>query len=166
MSVRVDGEAEVPPHRWYQVLDALTRIDELLEVLVKQVDYANSLLRSILAALGGVAPPAPPVVVTPPAPAVATVQVALNNRYKVFTLDLSVPRSNVPLGILDLGVVVTDVTVTRMDSPAYWRRNDPVTGDLEELDVGYRVSGFEIRELYITNPPGAGYLTVVVEWRE
>jgi len=163
MSVRTDGEVPIPPHKWYQVLDALTRVDELLEVLVKQVDYTNTLLKSILEAIGGIAP-APPTVVIPEQPA-TSVQIVPNNRYRVFTLDLSVPRNDVPLGIMGLGAVVTSATVTRMDSPAYWRRNDPVTGDLEELSVGYHVSNYEIRELYVSNPPGSGYLTIVVEWR-
>jgi len=161
MTVRTNGETEIPPHKWYQLLDIFTRIDEQLEVLIKQIDYTNSLLRSILTSLGGIAPP------TIPEIAVTTkVETALNNRYKVFTLDLSVPRTDVPLGILDLGVVANTATVVRLDSPAYWRRNDPKTGDLEELSEGYVIENYEIRELYITNPAGAGYLTVVVEWRE
>jgi hypothetical protein len=105
--------------------------------------------------------PTPIEVKAPP----SVVSMALNNRYKVFKLDLSVERKDVPLGLRDIGVVANSATVVRMDSPAFWRRNDPVTGDLEELSVGYHIRDFAIEELYITNSPGTGYLTIVVEWR-
>jgi len=163
VTVRTDGEVRIPEHKWYQLIDAFTRIDEELEVLIKQVDYTNALLRSILTAIGGIAPPT---ITFPEMPVATRVEIAPNNKYKVFKLDLSVPRTDEPLGIMDIGVLVNTATVVRMDSPAYWRRNDPRTGDLEELSVGYRVSNFQIRELYITNPAGSGYLTVIVEWRE
>jgi hypothetical protein len=163
VTVRTDGEVRIPEHKWYQLIDAFTRMDEELEVLIKQVDYTNALLRSILTALGGIAPST---ITVPETPVVTRVEIVPNNRYKVFKLDLSVPRTDEPLGILDMGVLVNTATVVRMDSPAYWRRNDPRTGDLEELSVGYHVNNFQIRELYITNPVGSGYLTVIVEWRE
>jgi hypothetical protein len=160
MTVRVDGEVAIPAHRWYQLIDLFTRIDEQLEVLIKLQDRTNRLLESLVTSLGGITPP--------PAgmPAVVQVEDVLNNRYKVYRLDLSIPRSNVPLGLRDIGVVARCATVTRMDSPAYWRRNDPSTGELEELSVGYHIDDFAIEELYITNNTGSGYLTVVVEWRE
>jgi hypothetical protein len=94
------------------------------------------------------------------------VEEAQTNRYKVYKLDLSKARDNEPLGISDLDVVAKSATVTRLDSPAYWRRNDPNTGDMEELSAGYHISNFEIRELFITNSAGSGYLTIVIEWRE
>jgi len=161
MSVRVDEEIVIPKRQWYQLIDIFTRIDELLEILVKEVNYTNTLLSRLVGA-----PPRPPVEVIVPTPPITTVEIALNNRYKVFNLDLSIPRKDEPLGIRDLGVTVNCATVTRLDSPAYWRRNDPVVGDLEELRLGYEVYGFEIHELYITNEAGTGYLTIVVEWRE
>jgi hypothetical protein len=159
--VKVDGYVEIPRHQWHQLLDLFTRIDEQLEVIIRQLDYTNRLLEGIARSLGAVA--RPPEVA--PAP-VTLVEEAPCNRYKVFKLDLSKARDNEPLGLSDLGVVARSAVVTRLDSPAYWRRNDPTTGDLEELYTGYRVENFEIRELYISNPPGTGYLIIVVEWRE
>jgi hypothetical protein len=155
MSVKVDGEILIPQHRWYQLHDIFTRIDEQLEVLIKQVDRTNRLLEGISKALG-----------VPTVPTVVTrVEEALNNRYKVYKLDLSIARADEPLGIRDLGVVAKSATVTRLDSPASFRRNDPITGELEELSVGYHIDNFEIEELYVTNAVGTGYLTIVVEWR-
>jgi len=174
--VRVDGVVEIPAHKWYEFIDVFTRIDELLETISKQIDYTNSLLRAIATALGTYVPPAPaptaPKVVPTPVPMpievktpLSVVSLALNNRYRVFKLDLSVERKDVPLGLRSIGVVANSATVVRMDSPAFWRRNDPMTGDLEELSVGYHIKDFAIEELYITNSPGTGYLTIVVEWR-
>jgi hypothetical protein len=164
MSVKVDGVVEIPKHQWYQFTDIFTRIDEQLEVLIKQIDYTNKLLEGIAKALGAAV--RPPTEVVPAPPPVTTVEEALNNRYKVFKLDLSVARNNEPLGLSDLGIIVKSAVVTRLDSPASWRRNDPTTGEPEELYTGYRVDNFAIEELYITNDVGTGYLTIVVEWRE
>jgi hypothetical protein len=157
MSVKVDGEVLIPRHQWYQLLDIFTRMDEQLEVMIKLQDRTNRLLESIARSLGAM-PTAPT--------AVTVVEEALNNRYKVFKLDLSIARDNQPLGLSDMGIVAKSVTVTRLDSPASWRRNDPILGEVEELSVGYHVSNFEIRELFITNAAGTGYLTIVLEWRE
>jgi hypothetical protein len=142
--------------RGYELLAEISR--RLAEVSSK-LDRVVSLLEG-LAGVPAVAPAA-----TPTAP-VTTVEEAPCNRYRVFKLDLSVSRDNEPLGLRDLGIVARSAVVTRLDSAAYWRRNDPVTGDVEELYTGYRVSNFEIEELYITNPAGSGFLTIVVEWRE
>jgi hypothetical protein len=169
--VRVDGVVEIPAHKWYEFIDVFTRIDELLETISKQIDYTNRILRAIAVSMGVYIPspetaqeeimPTPIEVKAP----LSVVSLALNNRYRVFKLDLSVERKDVPLGLRSIGVVANSATVVRMDSPAFWRRNDPVTGDLEELSVGYHIRDFAIEELYITNSPGTGYLTIVVEWR-
>ncbi|MCR6691587.1 MAG: hypothetical protein MRT15_04285 [archaeon YNP-LCB-003-016] len=166
MSVKVDGVVEIPRHQWYQLIDIFTRVDEQLEVLIKQIDYTNKLLEGIAKSLGAAVRPPTEAILAPPAPAVTTVEEVLNNRYKVFKLDLSVARNNEPLGLRDMGIVAKSAVVTRLDSPASWRRNDPTTGEPEELYTGYRVDNFAIEELYITNDVGTGYLTIVVEWRE
>jgi len=59
--VRVDGEVEIPRKEWYHFIDALTRMDELLEVIVKQLNYTNTLL----ARLTGVPPPTIPEIEIP-----------------------------------------------------------------------------------------------------
>ena len=166
MSVKVDGVVEIPRHQWYQLIDTFTRVDEQLEVLIKQIDYTNKLLEGIAKSLGAAVRPPTEVILAPTAPAVTTVEEALNNRYKVFKLDLSVARDNEPLGLRDLGIIAKSAVVTKLGSPASWRRNDPRMGDLEELYEGYRIDNFEIEELYITNPAGTGQLIIVVEWRE
>jgi hypothetical protein len=69
--VKVDGYIEIPRHKWYQIEDIFTRIDEELEVLIKQIDYSNrllenavSLLNSIASSIQQIVPPAP----APPTP--------------------------------------------------------------------------------------------------
>jgi len=146
--------------RGYELLAEISR--RLAEVSNK-LDRVVSLLEGLVAT--PVTAPATTPVATPTT-SVTMVEEAPCNRYKVFKLDLSVERNNEPLGLRDLGIVARSAVVTRLDSAASWRRNDPVTGDVEELYTGYRVDNFEIEELYITNPAGSGFLTIVVEWRE
>jgi hypothetical protein len=167
-TVTVDGEVQIPQHKWYQFLDALTRVDEELELMIKLQDRTNKLLEALISSLGALPPPqvTPEIQVTAPAPAISTVAPVMNNRYKVFTLDLSIARTNQPLGLIDQGIVANYAVVVQMDSQAYWRRNDPVTGDLEKLSLGYTIENFEIKELYITNDAGSGSLVILIEWRQ
>jgi hypothetical protein len=158
------GEIQIPVYRG--LFDFLTRLDEQLESMIKLQVKTNELLEGIAKALGaGPTPITLPPTVTP-TPPVTTVEEALNNRYKVFSLNLSKARDNEPLGLRDYGIIAKSAVVTELGSTAYWRRNDPRTGDLEKLYTGYRVDNFTIEELYITNPAGTGFLTIVVEWRE
>lgn len=56
--VRVDGEVEIPRKEWYHFIDVLTRMDELLEIITKQLNYTNTLL----ARLVGAPPPTIPTI--------------------------------------------------------------------------------------------------------
>jgi len=60
--VRVDGVVEIPTHKWYEIFDKLSRVDDLLEILVRQVDYTNSLIEKIAGSITVTTPtvPAPP----------------------------------------------------------------------------------------------------------
>jgi len=148
--VRTDELEQIPKQKLF---DRLTRIDEELEIISKQLDKIIKLLEGTT---GGAKTQIVPSRV-------------INNRYKVFELDLTKARNNEPLGIeKSLGVVINTVTVTRLDDKAYWRRND-TNGDLEELNPGYEIKDYEIRELYVTNPASGtagATMKVVVEWRE
>ena len=46
--VKINGVVEIPTHKWYEVFDKLSRVDDLLEILIKQVDYTNRLIESVL----------------------------------------------------------------------------------------------------------------------
>lgn len=48
MTVRVDGTAQIPKSDWYHIIDKLTRIDELLELSIKQNSKIIELLEDIL----------------------------------------------------------------------------------------------------------------------
>jgi hypothetical protein len=87
--VKVDGYVEIPRHKWYQIEDIFTRIDEELEVLIKQIDYSNRLLEDAVRALNSIAssiqqivPPAP----TPPPPPQAPGKV-ISLPFKVIPTD-------------------------------------------------------------------------------
>jgi hypothetical protein len=139
----------------YEYVVSLIRLQSQLEELVKKLDALIKVLSRPMPT-----PTAPQVIIPQ-----VTVETALNNRYRVFTLDLSTARINEPLGLADQNIVARCATVVRCDSTAYWRRNSE-RNDLEELSLGYTVENFEIQELYITNPAGTGNLVIVVEWRE
>jgi hypothetical protein len=70
--VRVDGYVKIPEHKWYEWIDLFTRIDEQLEVLIKQLDYTNKLLASIASAVTG--PPIAPQPATVPQAALVLVK--------------------------------------------------------------------------------------------
>jgi hypothetical protein len=50
-TVRVNGVVEIPTHKWYEIFDKLSRVDDLLEILIRQVDYTNKLIESVLSVL-------------------------------------------------------------------------------------------------------------------
>jgi len=76
--VKVDGYVKIPKHEWHHLSDYLTRVDEQLEVMIKQLDYANKQLEQIVYMLGTIAKtctvaiptPIPPI--TMPGPPVPT----------------------------------------------------------------------------------------------
>lgn len=143
----------------YEYVVSLIRLQSQLEELIRKLD---ELVTALSKPTRPTAPAAPPPYVPTVVP---QVEIPPNNRYRVFTLDLSIARTNEPLGLADQGIVARCATVVRCDSTAYWRRNSE-RNDLEELSPGYRVENFEMQELYITNPAGTGNLTILIEWRE
>lgn len=69
-----EEKIEVPKHKWYQFIDTLTRLDELLEALLKVQQQTLEVLKglrppTVAVAVPPVAPPIPPEVIPfPPAP--------------------------------------------------------------------------------------------------
>jgi hypothetical protein len=57
--VRADGLVEIPEHKWYEVFDKLSRVDDLLEILIRQVDYTNSLIGKIAGSITVTTPTVP-----------------------------------------------------------------------------------------------------------
>jgi len=165
MSARVDGEVPIPPEKWYHILDRLTRIDELLELLVRQIDLTNNLLRKLT---GVAAPPivTPPPPTAPPEEKPMVVRFPYNNTYKIFWIDLRVRRVNEPIGLRELRIVPTSLSILRADAPAYIRLNseryDPI-----EVKVGLTIENFEIDEVFVTNEaqPSEAYVVMWLEWR-
>jgi hypothetical protein len=90
--VKVDGYVEIPRHKWYQIEDIFTRMDEELEVLIKQIDYSNrllgravDLLSEIASSIQQIAPPAPPTPTPPTAPPAPGKVISLP--FKVMPID-------------------------------------------------------------------------------
>lgn len=59
-----EGEVEVPKHRWHELSDVLSRVDDLIEILVRQQELHTQLLSTIAGR------PSP--VIEPPLPMVAS----------------------------------------------------------------------------------------------
>ena len=90
-----------------------------------------------------------------------------NTRYKVFELDLSVARTDAPLGIRDLGRAVNALLCLRTDFPITVKLDDPANDPIE-VDAGACIENFLIHEVYVTNAAGAAgqKARFVVEWAE
>ena len=56
----------IPEEKWYQFLDKFTRIDELLETVIKELQLTNELLKIIATGRGVVPAPTLPTVPTTP----------------------------------------------------------------------------------------------------
>jgi hypothetical protein len=108
--VRVDGYVEIPQHKWYQLLDLFTRIDEQLEVLIKQVDYTNRLLASIAGAIMGL--PATPA----PSQAVLSMQ-AIYTLAKTDTITVGSDSYQELIILYDLMILTADTDVLIAKSP-------------------------------------------------
>ena len=102
-----------------------------------------------------------------PSPIVHPGGVRPNNRYKLFELDLSVARTDAPLGIRGLGRAVNTLLCFETDFPISVKLND-VASDPVEMDTGMCIENFWISEVYVTNVAGtAGQRALlVVEWAE
>lgn len=109
--VRVDEEVEIPRREWYHLIDLFTRLDELLEILVKEIETTNKLLRALIGATE-VPPPMP-------VPEIREV-VALPFRVRLIRTDqLEVTDEKYSEVLLSYDVIVltTDVDVLITASP-------------------------------------------------
>ena len=165
--VRIDGEVEVPEKKWYHISDILTRLDELVELLVKLVNYQNELIGKVITKLESIDYKLSFIMPTP-APAVIDVNVLpLNNKYKVYRVDLSEAHVNFPVGLMRDGITANTLTILRADSTAYIRLNDTENDEVEAVkDLVIR--DLKITEIYVTNDaaPSPSYLDILVLYRE
>jgi len=97
--------------------------------------------------------PTPPRPVSPP-PEIQPmlVQEIKNKQYKNFTVDLSVARTNAPLGLRDMAIVADAMTIASLTAGATlnYRLNNPAN-DLTPASQGLQETEFEIEEVYLTN---------------
>lgn len=174
MSERVntkEGEKPIPQHRWHELNDLFTRIDDLVHLLNQQTDLTNSLLAEIVKLL--------PTLAQLPAngggngtnviiPEIVTVRPLIKTNYAIYNIDLSKAHNSEPLKLgSGLKTAVSSVTVIKCDAPASWTRNS-VSNPSEDLSVNYTIDEFQISELYITNVAAAAgdELKILVEWIE
>jgi len=128
--------------------------------LLNRLDVLIEELRRLRAVLEG-KPPVEGVV-----PATTTVE-RLNNRYKVFSLNLAAVRTDEPLGIKALveaqGVKYARfVTILALPAAMSYRLNSK-NADQVSATLGEEIE-FEIEEMYITNAALAGTAIIWVEY--
>lgn len=86
-----------------------------------------------------------------------------DRQYRNFPLDLSVARSNIELGLRNMGIVATSMTIIRADSPFTYRLNSAGNDDTP-AEKGLQETEFEIEEVYITNTAQTGQAIIRVVW--
>ncbi len=165
--VEINGETEIPQHKWYELVDKMSRVDDLLEILNKQVDVSNRLLTKMLEVLEGFTIPEFPPPTTPPTnggEVTVIVERELRNKYAIVDVDLSIANNDKEI---KLPAVVTSATIVKCDAPVSWKRNS-VSNPSEDLSLSYSVDDFTIDKFYITNAAAAAgsKLRILVEWKE
>lgn len=148
--IRVDGEVPIPKK---SLGDLFTRIDDLLELLLK----VESAQLQVLKAITGV--PAIPTIIS-------RVEIAESNRYDIITLPLDDAREDVAIGLKPKNRVVKYMSWLLVEDVVTYRLNSKGHPSITAA-VGAEHENFEIDEVYITNAASAGKTAILwVEWRE
>jgi len=160
----VSEEITIPKEEWYHIIDKFTRIDELLVTLIRLVKINVDVTRSLVERIAGIT--LPPSVPTYEEVKPVVVQFPINNAYKIYKLDLRIPRKDEPLGLRKERLRSTYLTVLKADAPAYIKLNS-TSYDLIECYEGLEIDDFEIEEVYVTNEAtvSEAYLWIWLEWR-
>jgi len=83
--------------------------------------------------------------------------------YRNFTVSLSVANVNLPLGLLQLGIVADSLTIIQADSAFTYTMNN-TKNDATAASVGQKEDQMEIREVYINNAALSGNAVIRVVW--
>jgi len=155
-TVRIDGEVAIPRAT---IKDWFTRIDELLELLLRVEAKQLEILKIIAGGLPVTVPTAPPGAVT-------TVEMAKANRYDVVTLDLSTPRNDEPIGLSLKHIVASSMTWITVEAPLTYKLNSTSNKSIP-ASTGALHENWEITEIYVSNEAAAGKQAILYyEWRE
>ena len=111
----------------------------------------------------------PPVEVVAPPPELVITEPKLPNCYKIFSIDLSVGRTDEPIGLSDIlkgaGVeYATYMSIISVPSTFSFKVNN-TSFDPINAAVGLEWDDFEIKEIFITNAVGTGTALINVEYR-
>ena len=149
--VRIDGEVEIPKVKW---LDWLSRVDKLLELLLKV--ESNQL--QVLKIIAGVPVEIPEIV--------AKVEIAKANRYETVEIDLGTAHTDEPIGLLPKTRVASALTWEQVEATLTYKLNSKGNKPLS-ASVGVEHESWEIEEIYYTNAAAAGKKAVLYyEWRQ
>lgn len=150
--VKIDGEVRIPAK---SLSDLMSRIDDLLEILVKVASAQLQVLKTI----AGIEIPIDEEVVT-------KVEVAKSNRYKVVELDLSTARTDEAVGLKAENRVANFMSWEKVEATTTYKLNSK-GNDSMDAAVGVEHENFEIEEIYISNAAAAGKVArLYYEWRQ
>jgi len=94
------------------------------------------------------------------------VQEIKNKQYKNFPVDLGVARTDLALGLRDMGIVADALTIVSLTAGATlnYKLNNP-SNDSTPASAGLQETEFEIEEVYLTNVAQAGATAIIrVNW--
>jgi len=153
------GETAIPPERMVERVEPPPLFEPVptWPVDVESITELEKLIRPMKA-------PEAPRPGKPPGELVPVlVQEIKNSEYRNLTIDTSIARTNVALGLRDLGIVADSLTILGVGGGFQYRINKP-TNDLTTAVLGITEDQFEIQELYITNAAVAGTAIIRICW--
>ena len=137
-------------------------------LIVNRLDALINRIERLIATTTGVPVDELPEIVIP-APEVVVSQPQLPNRYKLFRVDLTVAKSDEPLGVAKLlagvGVLFASyMSIITVPSAFTFKLNST---DMDAIDaaVGLEMKDFETTEIFITNAALSGTALINVEYR-
>ncbi len=138
-------------------------------IIANRLDVLINRVERLIAAVTGVPTDELPPVIEIPAPEVVISQPMLPNRYKLFRVDLSVAKTDEPLGVADLlaglgQLYASYMSILTVPNAFTFKLNST---DMDAIDaaVGLEMDNFEVTEIFITNAATAGTALINVEYR-
>ncbi len=153
MVIGMSKEFKIPPEKWYDVFDRFTSIDERIGVVIEQLNTIIKLLSGKPISVATERVVEEPVVVRP----------VYADSYNVYTIDLSVEHSDMPLGLRDNNIIAVSMTILRADSSFSYKLNSKASESLPG-EVGSGFDDFLIREIYISNSAASGVAEILITY--
>jgi len=146
-TLQYPGEICRPTEKIVDTIEVeLFRPDWIPPVEIKSIKKLEKTIRPMTV------PPLPKAIPPPPQLVPTLTQEIKNSLYKNFTVDLSVARADVPLGLRDMGIVADAMTIISLTAgAAFTYKINSTANDSTPGIARAQETEFEIEELYLTN---------------